>query len=150
MKAGRLSPLHTGRLYRPQGQPWYPFLLESRSTLSEIEPPTFQLVAQCLNQLRHCVPLRMCVHVPITFLPFEYGLTTLVLLPGYVQPTRGPVSGNTLSGVNGFHLPSLHLALQMSLAVPYTIKLCFYGSNVYEHRNDVLCMNLNVPFKKLV
>jgi hypothetical protein len=69
MKVVRLSALRTGRLY-PRRYPWYSFLLEAESTHrmagriksiqitpSGIEPATFRLVAQCLNQLRHRVPL---------------------------------------------------------------------------------------------
>jgi hypothetical protein len=37
---------------------WYSFLLEAVSTPrpSGIEPATYRLAAQCLDELRHCVP----------------------------------------------------------------------------------------------
>ena len=69
MKTVRLSALRTGRLY-PKKYSWYSFVLEAGSTSrpegwswwkipmtpSGIEPATFRLVAQCLNQLRYRVP----------------------------------------------------------------------------------------------
>ena len=59
MKAVRLSALRTGRLY-PQGNIGYLILIPVRGGVrsegpSGIEPATFRLVAQCINQLRHSV-----------------------------------------------------------------------------------------------
>jgi hypothetical protein len=82
MKVVRLSALRTGRLYRKKYS-WYSFLLEAESnpraivqleglcqcktavTTSGIESATFRLVAQCLNQLQHRVPLNLCVRITI-------------------------------------------------------------------------------------
>ena len=60
MKVLRLPALRTGRIY-PQEILLVLILLEAESTPGQltpsgIEPATFRLVAQCLNQLRYRVP----------------------------------------------------------------------------------------------
>ena len=71
MKVVRLSALCTGRLYP---QEIFLVLISVRCqwkipmTPSWIEPVTFRLVAQCLNQLCHQVPLFTYIHIYINFL----------------------------------------------------------------------------------
>jgi len=72
MKVVRLSALRTGRLYPLQNTPDTYFcsrlsqpqdhsaagrIMSMKNSNDTIEPATFRLVAQCLNQLRHRVPL---------------------------------------------------------------------------------------------
>ena len=70
MKVVRLSALRTGRLYPPGNIPGTHFCqrlgrpqghnaagrIMSMKKIQRIEPATFRLVAQCLNQLRYRVP----------------------------------------------------------------------------------------------
>jgi hypothetical protein len=95
--AVRLSASRAG-LPLPQEDSWYSFLLEAESTpgleglsqlkitmtSSRIEPATFQLAAQCLNQLRYCV----VNHIKITIYVCLLGITgflDLVIRPGILK-----------------------------------------------------------------
>jgi hypothetical protein len=52
----------------------------------EIEPTTFWLVTQCLNQLRHCVPRVITVETIVKFLNqciMEINLTRIKILKIY-------------------------------------------------------------------
>ena len=98
MKVVRLSALRAGWLY-PQEIFLVLFLLEAVSprvivrpeglcqwkipmTPSGFEPATFRLVAQCLNQMRHCVPhCNNTEYISSYFFPFFFRL--LLLFPSF-------------------------------------------------------------------
>ena len=74
--------------------PWYSFLLEAESTpgkmtLSRIKTSTFQIVALCLNQLRHRVSFsgRHIWILLVVFIEYRYALCTLFIEYRYVLCT---------------------------------------------------------------
>jgi hypothetical protein len=100
MKVVRLSALRTGRLY-PRRYLWYSFLLEAvnpraiawleglskwkiQMTPLGIEPATFRLVAQCLNQLRHHVPITIIIII----IPVDYISQDRWMLPSWSWEVR--------------------------------------------------------------
>jgi hypothetical protein len=67
----KLSAVRAGRPFNPQEDSWYSFPLEAESTPGQLknpmtslgfEPVTFQLVAQCLSQLRYHGPQMVAQH----------------------------------------------------------------------------------------
>ena len=111
MKVVRLSALRTGRLYLP-GNSWYSFLLEAESTPgpqgscqwiipmipSGIEPATFRLVAQCLNQLRNRVPPASLKFKLILF--FSMTIPQKCLIPQVFLNCLLKISGSVKTNTN--------------------------------------------------
>jgi hypothetical protein len=97
MNVVRLSALRTGRLYPPRRYSWYSFLWEAECGRKDcqwkipmtplgIEPATFRLVAQCLNQLRLHSNIFRC-KIPGVRSP--RGVNLLRWQPIFVGPQNG-------------------------------------------------------------
>jgi hypothetical protein len=67
-----------------------------------------------------------------------------------VQPTPGFTLRSKLPGVNRVsNYPLYILALRISLAISYTIKLYFYDNNLDENRSEIFSEKINTIFKKV-